>query len=387
MRLAGVHDGRPYGYDGQTIVEGPTENGGGTFELPLEGCVAEVVPRVRFARVGTLPSPDETSLGRRLVTGKLGGIGRAVVGNVATATVHRVRATDWLATVGRHLFTSHDGGQSWHHRRSLAASSGLTGVLPTAVCCHEGTLYLGEYPLGDDVPRVLSSTDYGRTWTTTLELPGVRHVHAVQRDPFDDDVWLTTGDEDDECYVGRLDETSGETGFEPVGGGSQDWRAVELAFTPEAVLWGVDCGYAATNRLYRLDRTDIDSGDARPTVVGETRNSVYYAATIPVGREYAVAFATAAETGRDRTNPTGDTTGDAVARVHAAASQSGYSEWTLLGSFPKLTRPADYLPGVPSANAYVYLATDPESGLYLNPYNTSVANGQALWVPPERLPV
>lgn len=387
MRLAGIDDGTAYGYDGRGVVERRPGNGGGTTRIDLDGCVAEAIPRARFARVGSLPSPDGTSLARRLVTGRYGWLGRAIVGDVATATVHRVSDTDWLATVGRHLFTSHDDGRSWQHRHALAPSSGPSGVLPSAVCRHDGTLYLGEYPLGDDVPRVLSSSDDGRTWSTALELPGVRHVHAVQRDPFGGDVWLTTGDADDECHIGRLDETGDGTTFEPIGGGTQDWRAVELAFTPEAVLWGVDCGYAAVNRLYRLDRDELRAAGPTPTVVGETRNSVYYAATVPVDGASVVAFATAAETGQDRTNPDGETTGDTVARVHVADSCSGYSEWTVLGTFRKRARPADYLPGVPSANAYVYLATDPETGLYLNPYNTSVGNGQVLRVPPDQLTV
>jgi len=387
MRLAGIDDGTAYGYDGRAVVERRAGDDGETTRLGLDSCVAEAIPRARFAPVGSLPSPDGTSLRWRLVTGEYGWLGRALVGDVATATVHRVSDTDWLATVGRYLFTTHDGGRSWQHRLTLAPSSGPSGVLPSAVCRHEGTLYLGEYPLGDDVPRVLSSSDDGRTWSTALELPGIRHVHAVQRDPFGGDVWLTTGDADDECHIGRFDETGGEMTFDPIGGGTQDWRAIELCFTPDAVLWGVDCGYAAANRLYRLDRDELRAGRSTPTVVGETRNSVYYAATVPVDGASVVAFAAAAETGQDRTNPDAETTGDTVARVYVADSRSGYSEWTVLATFRKRPRPADYLPGVPSANAYVYLAADPETGLYLNPYNTSVANGRVLRVPPDRLPV
>jgi hypothetical protein len=38
---------------------------------------------------------------------------------------------------------------------------------------------------------------------------------------------------------------------------------------------------------------------------------------------------------------------------------------------------ADYLPGgLPRANGYVFLATNPGRGVYLNPYNTAADDGE-----------
>lgn len=387
MRLCGVHDGLSYGCEARRVLafrEGVTVTGS-TFRL--RDCPGTIIPEDAFERVGTLPVSSDPPTKRRLLTGRLRPVSRRLVGDVATATVHRLTDSDWLATVGQHLYTAHDGARVWRHRGTLVPKSGLSGVLPSAVCRHDGVIYLGEYPLGDYTPRVLRSTDEGRTWETALELSGVRHIHAVQSDPFGNDVWITTGDADAECHVGRLDDSGDGATFEPVGGGSQTWRAVELAFTPEAVLWGVDCGYAEHNRLYRLDRETIarDWTTPAPTPVGETHNSVYYAASLPVDGEQLVAFATAVETGRDRTNPDRETTGDDVARVVVASARSDFTEWSVLAAFSRRSRPTDCVPWLPSANAYVYLGADAAAGLFLNPFNTTEANGRLLWVPPDCL--
>ena len=385
MRLAGISDGRPYGSNGRSILSLRDHDEDTVSEVSLRNCVATAIPKSGFERVGPIPGVAHPSLSRRLVTGRLASLSRPLLGAVATETVYRVSASDWLATVGPHIFTSHDGGRTWHHRQALAPTSGPTGVLPTAICRHHGTIYVGEYPLGDDVPRLLGSMDGGRTWQTVLELPEIRHVHALQVDPFGGDIWITTGDTDVECHIGRLSVDGPGTTFEPVGGGSQEWRAVELAFTPDAVLWGVDCGYAETNRLYRFDRRDLDGGEVTPTQVGSTTNSVYYAGSLPVDGTWWVAFATAVETGQDRTNTDRETRGDDTARVLVAADDSAFTSWDVLAAFRRRSRPADYLPGVPSANAYVYLDGDPEARLFLNPFNTTTANGQVLQVSPGQL--
>ncbi len=78
------------------------------------------------------------------------------------------------------------------------------GVLPSTVCQTDEAVYLGEYPLDSAVtPRVLRSTDRGEIWSSVLQLDGVRHIHAVQFDPYTHEIWLATGDRDSECRIGR----------------------------------------------------------------------------------------------------------------------------------------------------------------------------------------
>lgn len=385
MRLCGVRDGVVYGTDGPRAVAGPVRPGR-PVELP-GGAVRARVAGEGLERVGRLPRAPGLAPTRRLLTGPAARLVRVLVGEVGTATVHRRSATDWLATVGPHLFSSHDAGATWQRRSGLAPSSGPTGVLPTAVCEHEGTLLVGEYPLGKEAPRLLASTDSGRSWETRLALPEVRHVHAVQPDPYGSGVWVTAGDADEECRIGRL--RADATELEVVGGGSQEWRAVELAFTRDAVLWGMDCGYAEHNGLFRLDRGEsgregAPSPESTPTRVGEAAGSVYYATTLSVEGVEWVVLSTAVETGQDRTAPD-ETAAAAPAQVLAASAQTGFTEWHELARFDKRTRPADRVPGLPSANAYVFLEAGPEGGLLVNPFNTATLAGELLRVPPGRV--
>jgi hypothetical protein len=359
-RVGGVRGGRLYWTRGRTV---------GTW-TPRDGPV----------EVGTLPTPEGgVDPGFRLRNGAFAKrVLRPAVGSWTTTNLWPLRGGTLLATVGRRLFRSGDGGRSWEPVRRLPASSGPMGVLPTSVCLHGGDVYLAEYTLGDDPARILRSADDGRSFEPRVETTAVRHFHGVFDDPYRDDLWATSGDADDESAVGRL--AGGE--FVPVGSGSQRWRAVGLAFTPTAVLWGMDCSYAERVELLRLRR----DGPAEPTTVGRTDASAYYAATLPVDGELWVAVATAAEVGADSTAPAGrgNRSGDA-ARVLVASSASSYETWYELAAFRRRDPFGARVPGVPTASAYAFLAADEELGLFLNPFNTRGAES-VLRVPPGELP-
>lgn len=339
-----------------------------------------------FASRGRLPNPAPGMDGfrhrLRTTRGWKSAVER-VVGHFPSIAVQAITDSDMVATSDRWVFRSADGGREWTVSASLPASSGLMGVLPTALCSHDGTVYLGEYPLdGTTTPRIRRSDDHGQTWSTVTELDGVRHVHAVQRDPFTGDLWVTTGDADAECQIGRLQ--GGE--FRPVGGGSQDWRAVSLVFTPSAVLWGMDCVYATENRIQKLSRTSIGDPAPSPEPVHTVPGSVYYGASLSVdGTQWAV-FSTAVETTSDST--AGDTTVRSGERAYVVASSadSGFSEWVEVCSFRPRTTVANRLRVLPSANTYVFLAADDDRGLFVNPYNTMTDHGTVTVVPPDRLP-
>jgi hypothetical protein len=356
VRLGSVRDGRVCAIDhGRVFVEPEPEAG-------LE----------RRGRLPDPPSLAETVRTRLFRGPRLKRLLAAVVGAFPAENLWQVTDEDLVATAGPHLYSSHDAGETWTHRRRLPPSSGPMGVLPSAVCAAEGTAYLGEYPLDDTTPRVLRSEDEGRNWHPHVALPSVRHVHGVQRDPYTGDRWVTTGDRGDECCIGRL--VDGE--FRPVGRGGQEWRAVELSFTPSAVLWGVDSPSVAANRIYRLERAAFDAPDPEPTPVFETDGSVYYSAAWDGETARWVAFSTAVETAPDRTASDGDVGADdvgaATATVVAASSASSFTRWQTVAQYRKHRRPTDLLPGttLPSANAYVFLAGDETRGLVYNPYNT-----------------
>jgi hypothetical protein len=284
-----------------------------------------------------------------------------------------------LATVGRTLYRSTDRGETWQVSRHLPASSGPMGVLPTAVETDGDVTYLGEYPLdSSQTPRILASPDYGRTWKTAVSLPDIRHVHAVKRDPYTGDIWVTTGDTDGESRIGRLRGGS----FEPVGGGSQDWRAVEPVFTPSSVLWGVDCVYATCNPIFRLSRSAIDADTPEPEPVHAVDGSVFYGVSLTADDETWVVFSTAMESGRDSTGPANQSGGESPGVVVASSSASDFTDWREIATYERRQCAADRVPfHLPRSNGYVFLGADPDLGLFVNPFNTKAADGTIRRIP------
>jgi hypothetical protein len=68
-----------------------------------------------------------------------------------------------------------------------------------------------------------------------------------------------------------------------------------------------------------------------------------------------------------------------------ASSESDYTDWHDLLRFRRRSCVANAIPGLPSANAYVSLASTPRGDLLVNPFNTRTANGRVLVVSPEQL--
>ncbi|WP_178917802.1 hypothetical protein [Natronomonas gomsonensis] len=230
-------------------------------------------------------------------------------------------------------------------------------------------MYLGEYPLNDDMrPRVLQSVDGGETWKTAAT-PAARHVHAVTIDPFTGDRWVTTGDGDNESMIGRLT----EDGLETVGIGSQMWRAVDVAFTPDAVLWGMDCPYSRKNRLLRLERDQVGANKPSVETLHTVTSPVYFAETVELDGQYHVFFSTAIE--------------PATAPRHSACVLHGstaddFDTWQTLATYDRASSP---LASVFDTNAYVFLAADADRGLFVNPYNTDTDSGTIRNVPVRHL--
>jgi len=123
-----------------------------------------------------------------------------------------------------------------------------------------GDIFMAEYAVNGarTLPMLLHrSRNGGRSFETVHEFrPGeIAHYHFVQWDRYGDCLWMGTGDTDGECLLYRS--TDGGDNWTQVGGGNQSWRAVGLAFRPEAVYWGTDAGWTAgphPNHVMRLDR-------------------------------------------------------------------------------------------------------------------------------------
>lgn len=118
-----------------------------------------------------------------------------------------------------------------------------------------GAVYWGEYfdnPARDEV-HIYGSSDGGLTWNVayTFFKRSIRHIHNIVHDPWDDCLWLLTGDCGDECRVLRASYDFSRV--ETVLQGNQQVRAVALVPTADGLYFSTDTPLE-TNFIYRLDR-------------------------------------------------------------------------------------------------------------------------------------
>jgi hypothetical protein len=184
----------------------------------------------------------------------------------------------------------------------------------------EGNCYAGEYFLNNRRKysvNLLKSTDDGQTWRVIHSLSGIRHIHCVQYDPFENKIWMGTGDRDDESYIAF----SGDGGMSwlKIGSGDQIFRAVSLIFTEDAVYWGTDIP-TRQNNIYKYHRRSQQL--ERLTAVDGT---VHSAAILGNGIK---VISTAAEGNSEGKNPEWDQ------KAHIWASQDGTS-WEDIISWSK----------------------------------------------------
>lgn len=148
-----------------------------------------------------------------------------------------------------HTFTGYQGNKPGHQ-----------GVCVTP----DGTIFFAEYLLNTerDYPvRLYRSIDNGGSFQVIQEWAAgeICHLHFVKWDSYENCLWLGTGDYgvgDKECRLYKsLD--NGDT-WELIGQGSQDWRAIGICFSQDALFWGTDAGSCPdTVHFVRMDRKSM----------------------------------------------------------------------------------------------------------------------------------
>ena len=138
-------------------------------------------------------------------------------------------------------------------RQTHAITRGLRPLHITAV--PYGTLYWGEYfdNAGRDEVHIFASADGGITWNVAFTFPkgAIRHVHNIVHDPWDNCLWILTGDYGDECRILRA---AGDfSQVDVVMQGNQQARAVAAVVTKEALYFSSDTPLES-NYIYCLDR-------------------------------------------------------------------------------------------------------------------------------------
>lgn len=130
----------------------------------------------------------------------------------------------------------------------------VCGKRPLNLCVDNGSrLYYGEYRGNQDRSpvHIYGSNNKGKEWASVWRFIGIRHVHGVFYDSYDDRIWVTTGDNDEEAAIWMTDDRFRT--LEKVVGGTQQLRAVQLLFTQNHVYFGSDT-QLERNFIYRLDR-------------------------------------------------------------------------------------------------------------------------------------
>jgi hypothetical protein len=138
-------------------------------------------------------------------------------------------------------------------RRTHAITRGTRPLHITAV--PGGAVYWGEYfdnPSREEV-HIYASTDAGATWSVAHTFPkgGIRHVHNIVHDPWENCLWVLTGDYGDECRILRA--SCDFKAVDTVLQGNQQARAVALVPTEGGLLFSSDTPLES-NYIYRLDR-------------------------------------------------------------------------------------------------------------------------------------
>jgi len=124
----------------------------------------------------------------------------------------------------------------------------------------DGTLLFGEYwrnPGGEAVKIYrLRPTDKDWQIAYTFLDHRIRHIHAVQADPYELRTWVATGDSRAEPALGWTEDAGNAlhvTGSGEPSGTGQKWRICQLIFTPDALYWGADTE-SSESGIYRYDR-------------------------------------------------------------------------------------------------------------------------------------
>lgn len=157
-------------------------------------------------------------------------------------------------------------------------------------CCTDsnGTCYYGEYSGSRErtAVRVLRWSPEYDDWQPyyTFQAGSIRHIHALQFDPYTGKLWIATGDRDEENLIGYFEPSANGPELRVIATGGQFARAVSLIFTPDYVYWGTDAGRDTSetrNSIYRWSRRG-----AVLAKVADVSGPVFYSAQDECGRLY-----------------------------------------------------------------------------------------------------
>jgi len=176
----------------------------------------------------------------------------------------RMRLVNRLLRRGvHHLEIMDNGNFSIVYNKSVLIKSPLkeyveklSGSRPLSLECALNGVVFGEYKSNSKrEPINIYKFSENEGLTSVALLHGIRHVHGVYKDPYEEKLWFTTGDSDEESYIGFT--TDGFKSTSKVLSGSQQTRAIKMLFTEHYIYFGSDTPTEA-NYIYRLNRSTLE---------------------------------------------------------------------------------------------------------------------------------
>lgn len=139
-----------------------------------------------------------------------------------------------------------------------------------------GTVFWGEYfdnPSRDEV-HIYASTDEGSTWGVAYTFPkgAIRHVHNIVHDPWENCLWVLTGDYGEECRILRASYDFRQV--DAIVKGNQQARAVACVPAESGLYFSSDTPMEA-NAIYHLDRQRKDRPGKLSQLSSLTSSSIY----------------------------------------------------------------------------------------------------------------
>jgi hypothetical protein len=147
-------------------------------------------------------------------------------------------------------------GRIWYHtsgnkkfKKTLQLSNygfGNQGIRNDGIIfINDNSVFFGEYfrnPNKTKV-RIFKSIDNLLSWKEAYEFnPGsIRHIHAIQQDPYTEKLWVLTGDKDEESMIAWSNNEF--KSIVEIGHGRQLWRTCQLVFTEKELYWATDTSF------------------------------------------------------------------------------------------------------------------------------------------------
>lgn len=164
----------------------------------------------------------------------------------------------------------------------------ISGSRPLSICTDGEYVYYGEYfPNKNRRPvSIYRFKPLDKSVKCYSKISGIRHIHGMFYDRISGKIFLTTGDNDNESYIGYLESGKIKKYFS----GSQQTRVVTLLFEESYIYFATDAP-AEQNFIYRIQR---ENGELQK--LQKIGGTVFYGAS----SNGNIVFSTVADTNKEQ---------------------------------------------------------------------------------------